>query len=74
MMVEYDIGASKDEHLALLSLDRVEQSAIPLAGIVWPTPKDLNPDIYRTKLPLILVASNEVLASFNHIRNHNLKV
>ncbi|CAB3234740.1 unnamed protein product [Arctia plantaginis] len=59
MMVEYDIGASKDEYLQILSLDRVEQSAIPLAGIVWPTPDDLNPDIYRTKLPLILVAGNE---------------
>ncbi|XP_075969110.1 cilia- and flagella-associated protein 251-like [Anticarsia gemmatalis] len=59
IMVEYDIGASTDEYLEILSLDRMEQSAIPLAGIVWPSPKDLDPEQYRTNLPMILVANDE---------------
>lgn len=59
-MVEYDIADSSEEFLEILSLDRMDQSALPLAGIVWPTPKDLDPEECRTDLPMILVASDEV--------------
>lgn len=60
IMVEYDIGESSDEYLEVLSLDRMDQTAIPLAGIPWPMPKNLNPETHRTDLPLILIATDEV--------------
>lgn len=59
-MVEYDISASSDEYLEVFSLDRVDQTAVPLAGIVWPTPKHLDSETCRSDLPLILVANDEV--------------
>lgn len=59
-MTEYDIGNSSEEYLEVLSLDRVEQTAIPLTGIEWPTPKGLDPVECRTNLPLILIATDEV--------------
>ncbi|XP_049866716.1 cilia- and flagella-associated protein 251-like [Pectinophora gossypiella] len=59
IMVEYDIGASSEEYLELLSLDRIDQSAIPLAGIPWPVPKDLDPETCHEQLPSILVANDE---------------
>ncbi|XP_068629729.1 cilia- and flagella-associated protein 251-like [Battus philenor] len=58
-LVEYDIGASSDEYLEILSLDRIDQSAVPLAGIPWPMPKDLDPEIYREEMPMILIANDE---------------
>ncbi|KAG6448660.1 cilia- and flagella-associated protein 251 isoform X2 [Manduca sexta] len=59
IMVEYDVGQSSEEYLEIYSLDRVEQTAVPLCGIVWPTPKDLDPAQYRTNLPTILIANDE---------------
>lgn len=59
-MVEYDIGESADGYLEILSLDRLDQTAVPLAGIQWPSPEDLDPDVHRLDLPLILVANDEV--------------
>ncbi|XP_072944210.1 cilia- and flagella-associated protein 251-like [Epargyreus clarus] len=59
IMVEYDIGKSSEEYLEIFSLDRIEQAAVPLTGIPWPTPKDLDPEEHRTNLPLILIADNE---------------
>ncbi|KAF9408495.1 hypothetical protein HW555_011852 [Spodoptera exigua] len=58
-MVEYDIANSKQEYLEIASLDRVEQSGVPLAAIPWPTPAELNPEEYRTDLPMILMANDE---------------
>ncbi|XP_013141215.1 PREDICTED: WD repeat-containing protein 66-like isoform X2 [Papilio polytes] len=58
-LVEYDIGASSEEYLEILSLDRIEQSAIPLAGIPWPSPKDIDPETCRTDMPMILIANDE---------------
>lgn len=60
-LVEYDVAASYDEHLEILSLDRVEQSALPLSAIVWPAPSYLDPEEFRTDLPMILIANDEVL-------------
>lgn len=59
-MVEYDIANSSEEFLEITSLDRVEQTALPLAAIVWPTPADLDPEEFRTDLPTILMANDEV--------------
>ncbi|VVC96642.1 unnamed protein product [Leptidea sinapis] len=59
MMVEYDVSQSSDEYLEIYSLDRMDQSAIPLAGIPWPTPSDIDPESCRTDLPMILVANDE---------------
>ncbi|OWR40975.1 putative WD repeat domain 66 [Danaus plexippus plexippus] len=59
IMVEYDIGESSEEYLEVLSLDRVDQTAIPLFGIPWPNPPDIDPEIHRTDLPLILIANDE---------------
>lgn len=36
---------------------------MPLAGIVWPPPKGLDPEEYRVDLPSILVANDEVRLS-----------
>ncbi|XP_035436887.2 cilia- and flagella-associated protein 251 isoform X2 [Spodoptera frugiperda] len=58
-MVEYDIANSSEEFLEITSLDRVEQTALPLAAIVWPTPADLDPEEFRTDLPTILMANDE---------------
>ncbi|CAH0604428.1 unnamed protein product [Chrysodeixis includens] len=58
-MVEYDISASSDEHLEILSLDRVEQSALPLTAILWPNPSDLDPEEFRTDLPMLLMCNDE---------------
>lgn len=60
IMVEYDIGKSSEEYLEIFSLDRIEQAAVPLTGIPWPTPKDQDPEEQRTNLPLIMIADNEV--------------
>jgi hypothetical protein len=57
--VEYDISSSSDEYLAVMSLDRVEQSAVPLVAVAWPPPRDLPPD-HRADLPTILVANDQV--------------
>lgn len=59
-MVEYDIKESSEEYLEVFSLDRVDQTAVPLAGIVWPTPKYLDPEECRSDLPMVLVANDEV--------------
>ncbi|XP_045514979.1 cilia- and flagella-associated protein 251-like [Pieris brassicae] len=59
MMVEYDIGDSSDEYLEILSLDRIDQMAIPLTGIPWPTPLEIDPEHCRTDIPMILVANDE---------------
>ncbi|KAJ0180263.1 hypothetical protein K1T71_003667 [Dendrolimus kikuchii] len=59
IMVEYDIGESSEEYLEIYSLDRMEQTAVPLAAIVWPTPSYVNSEEYRTDLPMILVANDE---------------
>ncbi|XP_045491069.1 cilia- and flagella-associated protein 251-like [Colias croceus] len=59
MMVEYDIGESSEEYLEVLSLDRFDQTAVPLAGIPWPTPADIDAENYRTDIPMILVANDE---------------
>ncbi|XP_050663758.1 cilia- and flagella-associated protein 251-like [Leptidea sinapis] len=59
MMVEYDVSQSSDEYLEIYSLDRIDQSAIPLAGLPWPTPSDIDPESCRTDLPMILVANDE---------------
>ncbi|XP_021207568.2 cilia- and flagella-associated protein 251 isoform X1 [Bombyx mori] len=59
IMVEYDIGESADGYLEILSLDRLDQTAVPLAGIQWPSPEGLDPDVHRLDLPLILVANDE---------------
>ncbi|CAG5011460.1 unnamed protein product [Parnassius apollo] len=59
ILVEYDIGASFDEYLEILSLDRIDQTAVPLTGIPWPNPKDVDPETCRTDLPMILVANDE---------------
>lgn len=58
--VEYDIGTSSEEYLEVFSLDRMEQTAVPLTGIVWPEPKGLDPEDYRVSLPTILIANDEV--------------
>ncbi|XP_022820002.1 cilia- and flagella-associated protein 251-like [Spodoptera litura] len=58
-MVEYDIASSNEEYLEIVSLDRVDQTALPLAAIAWPTPADLNPEEYRTDLPMLLMANDE---------------
>ncbi|XP_049695270.2 cilia- and flagella-associated protein 251 isoform X2 [Helicoverpa armigera] len=58
-MVEYDIGASSDEYLEIASLDRVEQTAVPLGAIVWPTPPEVDPEECRTDLPMLLMANDE---------------
>lgn len=62
-MVEYDINSSSAEYLEVFSLDRVDQTAVPLAGIVWPTPKHLDPEECRSNMPLILVANDQVDSS-----------
>ncbi|XP_026325605.1 cilia- and flagella-associated protein 251-like [Hyposmocoma kahamanoa] len=59
IMVEYDIGQSKDECLEILSLDRMDQSAVPLTAINWPTPKYVDPETCKMDLPLILVANDQ---------------
>lgn len=58
--MEYDIGSSSDDFLEIFSLDRMEQVAVPLTGIVWPPPKDLDPEEFNVDLPAILVANDEV--------------
>ncbi|CAH2266422.1 jg1018 [Pararge aegeria aegeria] len=58
-MVEYDVGASSDEYLEVLSLDRVEQSGVPLCGIHWPNNLGLDPETHRNDLPTILIANDE---------------
>lgn len=60
IMVEYDIGESSDDYLEILSLDRIEQSAVPLCGIPWPNSPDVDPELQRTDLPMILIANDEV--------------
>lgn len=75
IMVEYDIGASSDDYLEILSLDRIDQSAIPLAGIVWPgypPDKDLDPEEYHTDLSLILVSNDEVIIIFYLYLRYNI--
>ncbi|KAJ8722981.1 hypothetical protein PYW07_004161 [Mythimna separata] len=57
-MVEYDLAASGGGILELASVDRVDQTAIPLTAIVWPVPDNL-PEECRTSLPSILVANDE---------------
>ncbi|XP_063531343.1 cilia- and flagella-associated protein 251-like [Cydia strobilella] len=59
IMVEYNIGASSGEHLEIFSLDRMDQTAVPLAGFHWPTPKEVDAESQRTDLPMILVANDE---------------
>ncbi|XP_045445689.1 cilia- and flagella-associated protein 251-like [Melitaea cinxia] len=59
IMVEYDIGESSDDYLEILSLDRIEQSAVPLCGIPWPNSPDVDPELQRTDLPMILIANDE---------------
>ncbi|XP_073944446.1 cilia- and flagella-associated protein 251-like isoform X2 [Choristoneura fumiferana] len=59
IMVEYNIGESSEEYLEIFSLDRMDQTAIPLTAILWPTPKNLDPKEFRTDLPMILVANDE---------------
>ncbi|CAH0718741.1 unnamed protein product, partial [Brenthis ino] len=59
IMVEYDIGESSDEYLEVLSLDRVEQTAVPQYGIPWPNQPDIDPETQRTDLPMILIATDE---------------
>ncbi|CAH2074708.1 unnamed protein product, partial [Iphiclides podalirius] len=58
-LVEYDVGASSEGCLEVFSLDRIDQTAVPLAGAPWPTPPGLDPESCRFDLPLILVANNE---------------
>ncbi|XP_052758996.1 cilia- and flagella-associated protein 251-like [Galleria mellonella] len=58
-MVEYDIANSSDEYLEIFSLDRMDQTAVPLAGIAWPGLKNLDPAVHRTDMHLILVANDE---------------
>ncbi|XP_045785662.1 cilia- and flagella-associated protein 251-like isoform X2 [Maniola jurtina] len=59
IMVEYDIGASSEECLEVLSLDRVDQSAVPLCGIPWANDTNLDPETHRNDLPMILIANDE---------------
>ncbi|XP_060810779.1 cilia- and flagella-associated protein 251 [Amyelois transitella] len=59
IMVEYDIAKSSDEYLEIYSLDRMDQTAVPLGAIPWPNPPDLDPEICRTDLQLMLVANDE---------------
>lgn len=59
-LVEYDIGTSGNGILEITSIDRMDQTAMPLAAIVWRTP-DWDPAVYRTNLPIILVANDEVI-------------
>ncbi|KAM3961839.1 cilia- and flagella-associated protein 251 [Aphomia sociella] len=58
-MVEYDIANSSEEYLEIFSLDRVDQTAVPLTGIAWPTFNNLDPVEHRTDINLILVANDE---------------
>ncbi|RVE54958.1 hypothetical protein evm_000325 [Chilo suppressalis] len=60
IMVEYDIGRSADDYLEVASLDRVEQTAVPLTAIAWlPPSHSLDPDTHHTNLPTILIANDE---------------
>ncbi|XP_046965477.1 cilia- and flagella-associated protein 251-like [Vanessa cardui] len=59
IMVEYDIGSSSDGYLEVLSLDRIDQSAVPLYGIPWNNPPDIDPETQRTDLPMILICNDE---------------
>ncbi|XP_063821464.1 cilia- and flagella-associated protein 251-like [Ostrinia nubilalis] len=59
IMVEYDVGQSSDEYLEVFSLDRMEQTAVPLTGINWPVPPGLDQVEYRPNLPTILIANDE---------------
>ncbi|XP_059061775.1 cilia- and flagella-associated protein 251-like [Achroia grisella] len=58
-IVEYDIGNSSEEYLEIFSLDRVDQSAVPLVGIAWPSPMTLDPLEHRNDMNLILIANDE---------------
>lgn len=61
VMNEYDIGESgTNEELKIVSLDRIDQTAVPLAAIPWPINMDLDPERHRTDIPLILLANDEV--------------
>ncbi|CAG9095598.1 unnamed protein product [Plutella xylostella] len=56
IMVEYDVGESREGVLEIYSLDRFEQTAVPLDAIVWPNvnKKDGLPD-----MPTVLLANDE---------------
>lgn len=66
IMVEYDVGASSDEYLEVLSLDRMDQTAVPLGAIVWPAPVGIDPEKCHVDMPLILVATDEVIFLATH--------
>lgn len=55
-MIEYDIGKSKNECLEVMSLDRIEQAAIPLYCMEWPIPNGVVSD-----MPTLLVVNDEVI-------------
>ncbi|KAJ8725380.1 hypothetical protein PYW08_003563 [Mythimna loreyi] len=57
-MVEYDLAASGNGILEISSIDRIDQTAMPLTAIVWPVPDHL-PEDCRTNLPTILIANDE---------------
>ncbi|XP_052737715.1 cilia- and flagella-associated protein 251-like [Bicyclus anynana] len=59
IMVEYNIGESCDEYLEVLSLDRVDQCAVPLCGMYWPNNTELDLETHRNDLPMILIANDE---------------
>ncbi|XP_053625468.1 cilia- and flagella-associated protein 251-like isoform X2 [Plodia interpunctella] len=59
IMVEYDIANSSEEFLDIYSLDRMDQTAVPLGAIPWPNPENLNEEEERTDLQLMLVANDE---------------
>lgn len=62
-MVEYDLAASGNGILEIASLDRVEQTAVPLTAIVWPVPDNLSEEC-RKDVPTILIANDEVTLCF----------
>ncbi|KAJ2952482.1 hypothetical protein O0L34_g6800 [Tuta absoluta] len=59
IMAEYDIGESFNEYLEILSLDRMDQTGVPLVAIVWPEPENLDPETCHTRMPTVMVANDE---------------
>ncbi|GBP63593.1 Cilia- and flagella-associated protein 251 [Eumeta japonica] len=59
IMVEYDIGSSSEECLAIFSTNRIDQTAVPSAAMEWPVPEEIDSDI-----PTILVSNDELTKQF----------
>ncbi|XP_041977501.1 cilia- and flagella-associated protein 251-like [Aricia agestis] len=55
MMVVYEVG----DGVKVVSSNRVEQSALPLTGIPWPTPPGLDEETFHVDLRLVLVANDQ---------------